>query len=100
MDNTVDYRDPDVERFWAGGERAVSAILGELGLEIGASDTVVEIGLASGGSRVSSPSEPGVVALDVSSETLARARELNLALGNVTWLHGDGKSLAGWMTRA
>ena len=85
-----------MERFWAEGERAVSAILGELGLEIGASDTVVEIGCGVGRlTRVLAERAGRVVALDVSSEMLARARELNPALGNVAWLHGDGKSLAG-----
>jgi SAM-dependent methyltransferase len=36
-----------------------------------------------------------VIAIDVSSEMLARARELNPELRNVTWLHGDGRSLSG-----
>jgi SAM-dependent methyltransferase len=36
-----------------------------------------------------------VIAVDVSEEMLARARELNPRLENVRWLHGDGESLAG-----
>ena len=96
VDNTVDYRAPDVERFWAEGERAVSAILGELGVEIEPSDTVVEIGCGVGRlTRVLAGRAGRVIALDVSSEMLTRARDLNPELGNVTWLHGDGASLAG-----
>jgi len=34
-----------------------------------------------------------VLAIDVSGEMLARARELNAALTNVRWLHGDGATL-------
>ena len=96
VDNTLDYRDPDVERFWAEGERAVTAILDQLGIEVGTADTVVEIGCGVGRlTRVLAGRAARVVALDVSSEMLARARELNPALENVTWLHGDGASLAG-----
>lgn len=36
-----------------------------------------------------------VVALDVSAEMLERARSLNTHLENVTWVQGDGTSLAG-----
>lgn len=35
-----------------------------------------------------------VHAVDVSSEMLARARELNEGIGNIEWLHGDGRSLS------
>jgi SAM-dependent methyltransferase len=96
VDNTIDYRDPDVERFWAEGERTVGAILDEVGVEIEPSDTVVEIGCGVGRlTRVLAERAERVLALDVSGEMLARARELNPALENVTWLHGDGASLAG-----
>ena len=96
VDNTVDYRHPDVERFWAEGEQAVGAILAELGVEVRATDTIVEIGCGVGRlTRALAARAAHVIALDVSGEMLARARELNPALGNVTWLHGDGRSLAG-----
>jgi ubiquinone/menaquinone biosynthesis C-methylase UbiE len=35
-----------------------------------------------------------VIALDVSQEMLARARELNAQVQNVEWIHGDGRTLA------
>ena len=96
VDNTVDYRDPDVERFWAEGERAVSAILDELEVEIASSETVVEIGCGVGRlTRALARRAAHVFAIDVSREMLARARELNPELENVTWLHGDGESLTG-----
>jgi SAM-dependent methyltransferase len=96
VDNTVDYRDPDVERFWAEGERAVGAILAELEIEPRPADTVVEIGCGVGRlTRALASRAAHVIALDVSEEMLARARELNPELDNVTWLHGDGESLAG-----
>jgi SAM-dependent methyltransferase len=96
VDNTVDYRQPDVERFWAHGEAALERILAELRLEIGRGETVVEIGCGIG--RMTRPlavRAGSVVAVDVSAEMLARARELNPQLENVRWLHGDGASLAG-----
>jgi SAM-dependent methyltransferase len=96
VDNTVDYRDPDAERFWAQGEEAVGRILGELGMEIRSTDAVVEIGCGVGRlTRALAARAAHVTAIDVSAEMLARARELNPELENVTWLHGDGRSLAG-----
>jgi SAM-dependent methyltransferase len=96
VDNTVDYRHPDVERFWAGGEEAVRQILAELALEIQPSDTVVEIGCGVGRlTRALAARAERVIAIDVSAEMLARARELNPGLRNVSWLQGDGSSLAG-----
>ena len=101
VDNTVDYRNPDVERFWAEGEEVVSAILHELGIEVRETNTIVEIGCGVG--RLTRPlarRAGRVVAVDVSAEMLARARELNPELHNVRWLHGEGESLAGIETES
>jgi SAM-dependent methyltransferase len=96
VDNTVDYRHPDVERFWAGGEEAVDSILGELGVEVRPGDEIVEIGCGVGRlTRALAARAARVTAVDVSAEMLARARDMNPGLGNVRWLHGDGVSLAG-----
>jgi SAM-dependent methyltransferase len=96
VDNTIDYRRPDAERFWAGGEEAVSAILDELGLAIRPTEKIVEIGCGVGRlTRALARCAAQVTAVDVSAEMLARARELNPELRNVSWLHGDGESLAG-----
>lgn len=96
VDNTLDYADPDLERFWAGGEQAVDAILGALGVTVGPGDELVEIGCGVG--RLTRPlavRAAGVTAVDVSAEMLDRARRLNPGLANVRWLHGNGESLEG-----
>jgi SAM-dependent methyltransferase len=96
VDNTLEYAAPDVDRFWEGGEEAVARFLDELDLVIRSTDELVEIGCGVGRlTRALAARAAHVTALDVSSEMLARARELNPALGNVSWLHGDGRSLAG-----
>jgi SAM-dependent methyltransferase len=96
VDNTVDYRKPDIERFWAEGEEAASAILDELGVEVRPTDAIVEIGCGVGRlTRALARRAAHVTAVDVSAEMLARARQLNPELENVRWLHGDGESLAG-----
>ena len=97
VDSMLDYADPDMERFWAGGEVVVDRFAAELETpELRPDDVVVEIGCGVG--RLTRPlaARAGrVVALDVSGEMLARARELNGHLDNVEWLLGDGVSLGG-----
>ena len=95
VDNTVAYTEPDVERFWAGGEEVVSGILAELGVDIRGTDTIVEIGCGVGRlTRALAARAAHVTAVDVSAEMLRRAESLNPGLTNVSWLHGDGRSLA------
>jgi SAM-dependent methyltransferase len=96
VDNTLDYANPDLERFWEGGEEAVRRFMDELGVVVRDTDELVEIGCGVG--RLTRPlaaRAAHVTAIDVSGEMLARARELNPELDNVEWLHGDGRSLAG-----
>lgn len=96
VDNRVAYRNPDIERFWAEGEEVVERILGELEIDIDATDSLVEIGCGVGRlTRALAGHAAHVTAVDVSAEMLARARQLNPDLDNVTWMHGDGRSLAG-----
>ena len=95
VDNRLRYGDPDLERFWAGGEEVVERALRFTGAEIAPGDTVVEIGCGVG--RLTRPlaGRAAIVrAVDVSAEMLAQARELNPRLENVEWIHGDGRSLA------
>ena len=57
---------------------------------------MLEIGCGVGRiTRVLAARAAQVLALDVSDEMLARARELNPALTNVSWVLGDGLSLHG-----
>lgn len=96
VDNRLDYRSPDAEAFWADGVATVDALLGALGATIAAEDTVVEIGCGVGRlTRVLADRASHVLALDVSQEMLDRAREASPDLANVTWILGDGRSLAG-----
>jgi SAM-dependent methyltransferase len=96
VDNRLRYREPDLERFWAGGAESLDLMLELLGAELRPGTDVVEIGcgvgrvtraLASRGARVR--------ALDVSERMLDAARELNPGLDGVEWVLGDGHSLAG-----
>src|SRR3954471_3329107 len=94
VDSDQAYRDPDVERFWRDGERALDALLGRLGVAVGPGDVVLDLGCGLG--RLTRPlaaRAAHVHAFDVSPRMLARARELNAHLPNVTWHAGDGATL-------
>jgi SAM-dependent methyltransferase len=94
VDDRLEYRKPDVERFFLEGERTLDAILGELGIALQGDERVVEIGCGLGRiTRAIADRTAHVWALDVSPEMLERARNLNTELDSVEWLHGDGRSL-------
>ncbi len=94
--NDMDYRDPDVERFWGTGARNLAFMMDSVDAELQGGETVVEIGCGLGRlTRVIASSSARVHALDISPEMLRRARQLNPGLDNVTWVQGDGVSLAG-----
>ena len=95
VDDRVEYGNADVEAFFAGGEEAVANFERLLGFEV-AGRQVVEIGCGVGRlTRVLATKADRVRALDVSAEMLERARRHNPHVENVTWLLGDGTSLAG-----
>ena len=95
VDSRLPYRGGEDERFWSGGEEVVGRMLEVLGVELEPTDVVVDIGCGIGRlSRALAARAGEVLALDVSSEMLARARRLNGHLDNVRWLHGDGTTLA------
>ncbi len=94
--NTLDYSDPDLERFWASGEEDLEMLLGKLDAKIGPADHVVEIGCGAGRmTRAIAGRAEKVTALDVAPRMLEIAREQNPGLGNVDWVLGDGTSLTG-----
>src|SRR5688500_14957969 len=96
INNTLSYANPDLERFWASGERDVDEILGKLDVELQPSDHVVEIGCGAGRmSRAIARRVARVTARDVSPRMLELAREQNPTLDNVEWVLGDGMTLAG-----
>jgi len=91
----VDDRGWRGERFWRGGEEAVTTFEAQLGFAARGA-TIIEIGCGVGRiTRVLAQRATRVIALDVSAEMLARAREHNASLDNVEWLLGDGSTLAG-----
>ncbi len=95
VDNRLPYRGGEDERFWSGGEEVVGRMLDVLGVELEPTDVVVDIGCGIGRLTRALAARAGeVLALDVSVEMLARARQLNAHLANVRWLHGDGTTLA------
>lgn len=97
VDNRLDYRNPDVDRFWADGERDLRMLLELAGVAIAPGDSIVDVGCGLGRltRAAKSMGAERVHAIDVSQEMLERAREYNAALEDVTWVQGDGSSLAG-----
>ncbi len=95
VDNEIGYDDPDEDAFWQRGEQVVERMLGLVGLEIAAGETVLDIGCGVGRlTRALSRRAGRVIGLDVSQEMLTRAHDHNAYLTNVRWVHGDGASLA------
>jgi SAM-dependent methyltransferase len=96
VDNREPYKDADPARFWREGQRDLDHILDTLEVTVRQDDLVLDIGCGLGRlTRVLAGRAAHVIALDVSPEMLRRAQELNAELNNVTWLLGDGESLAG-----
>ena len=97
VDDRLDYRDTDLERFWAGGERAVDDTLAAVEAPpLEPRHTVLEVGCGIGRlTRVLAARAGRVIALDVSAEMLTQARGANPGLANVEWRHGDGTTLSG-----
>lgn len=94
VDNRMEYGKPDLERFWADGERDLDKLLGALGVSVQQQDHVLEIGCGVGRlTRVLARRAASITALDVSQRMLDKAAELNPGLSNVTWTLGDGSSL-------
>jgi SAM-dependent methyltransferase len=95
VDNQLRYRDPDIERFWAGGRDALDRMLELLDITIAPDAAIVEIGCGVGRiTRFLAARGGQVRAIDVSETMLQQARRLNPELENVEWILGDGRSLA------
>lgn len=97
VDNRLRYREPDIDRFWAAGLSDLRGVLDLGGVAIAPGDVIVDLGCGVGRlTRAAVTLGAGrVYAIDVSSEMLARAREHNADLEAVTWIQGDGATLAG-----
>jgi SAM-dependent methyltransferase len=95
VDNRLQYRHPDLDLFWAEGERDLELLLGAVGARVNSSDEVLEIGCGVGRlTRALSARAASVVALDVSERMLELAQRHNGELENVRWVLGDGATLA------
>jgi len=95
VDSRMGYRRPDLDAFWAAGERDLDALLSALGATIDPTDDVVEIGCGVGRlTRVISSRAASVRAVDVSERMLELAKQHNVHASNVEWLLGDGRSLS------
>lgn len=95
VDNSLSYADPDIERFWAGGEEVVTRMGELLGIRVEPGNEVVEIGCGVGRlTRTLVKRGARVRAIDVSPAMLEQARKLNADLEGVEWIEGDGRSLA------
>jgi SAM-dependent methyltransferase len=96
VDNRLDYRTPDLERFWALGESDLETFLDALGVTLASSDRVVEVGCGVGRlTRAIALRVDQVIGVDISREMLARARQNLNRQSNIELVHGDGTSLAG-----
>jgi SAM-dependent methyltransferase len=94
IDDRRAYGDPDLDAFWAAGERDLDAILELVGVAIAPTDTVLDIGCGVGRlTRVIARRAARVYGLDVSSEMVSRSRRHNADLANAEWIVGDGMSL-------
>jgi SAM-dependent methyltransferase len=96
VDNRIAYDAPDLERFWDEGSVDLDTLLGMAGVTIAPGDVLVDIGCGVGRlTRVMAARAGHVYALDISEGMLELARRYNPHLDNVTWLRGDGVTLAG-----
>jgi len=96
VDTREPYGEGDLRRFFANGERDLDTLLTVLDVTVRPDAHVLDLGCGLG--RLTRPLAARarrVTALDVSGEMLERARGLHRDLPNVTWVRGDGTSLAG-----
>jgi SAM-dependent methyltransferase len=96
VDDRLEYGSPDLDRFWAEGEKDLDTLLEAVGAELKPSDDVVDIGCGVGRlSRAISKRARTVRSVDVSPKMLEQAKKYNADIDNVEWVLGDGTSLAG-----
>lgn len=96
VDNRLDYTDADLDVFWRRGREELDELLDAVAAALAPDDVAVDIGCGIGRlTRVLASRAASVYALDVSAEMLDRAKQHNANLANITWVKGDGTSLAG-----
>jgi SAM-dependent methyltransferase len=96
VDNRLDYGNPDEASFWTEGEKDLETLLTAVGAHVEATDVVLDIGCGIGRlTRALAARASEVLAIDVSPRMLELARRYNDSITHVTWIEGDGVSLAG-----
>ena len=96
VDDRLEYGSPDLDRFWAEGEKDLDTLLAAVGVELKPSDDVVDVGCGVGRlSRAAAKRARSVRSIDVSPRMLEAARKHNADVDGIEWLLGDGTSLAG-----
>ena len=92
--SVLDYRDTDVEGFWASGAEALEHTLGPFDVSIGPSDRVLEIGCGIGRiTRALAGRAEKVTGVDVSQEMVERGRHELADVANVELVVGNGVDL-------
>lgn len=95
VDTSLDFDDPDLERFFETGRRVVAQALDGGDVELPGHSLAVEIGSGLGRICLALADRfERVVGLDISPEMIERSREL-VDAPRVEFLLGDGASLAG-----
>lgn len=95
VDTSLDYDDPDMERFLDGGRRIVEQALGQAPARPVRQESAVEIGAGLGRVCLALAEHfDHVVGLDISPEMVSRAERL-VDRPNVRFLVGDGRTLKG-----
>src|SRR4051794_27467247 len=94
VDTSLDYDEPDLDRFFETGRTIVSQALDDAPAQPAGKGLAVEIGCGLGRiCQALAPRFERVVGVDISSEMLNQAREL-VKEANVEFVQGDGTSLA------
>ena len=94
VDSRLDYNSPSSDEFWAGGETAVDEILKLADARVEPTAASLDIGCGVGRlTRVLADRGQSAIGLDISSEMLARAWELNEGRANIEWIQGSGSDL-------
>ncbi len=94
VDTSLDYNDPDLERFLATGDRVVEIALGGAPNPPQRRDAALDIGPGLGRISLALSKEfRNVIGVDVSEEMVRRAREM-IPDPRIAFIVGDGTSLA------
>lgn len=94
VDTSLRYDDPDMKQFFATGKLVVAEALDDLPADLPSKSLAVDIGCGLGRLCVALGEHfDRVVGIDISSEMVERARELNTDSRGIEFIVGDGSTL-------